>query len=172
MGAVVVRLPSRMIMVGPLKSLNLGSVYLPLPPFLGELEIKLIARMGRFLSCREWRHLQLPHSKGSGQRRCSFRVVSCLTTHTHTHTTCTNILRRTWFNKIGNREMYMNCAQVTITGGGSGLGIEYPQTFVAQIGTNECTVPEGIAVEFPHPGAVVQRGDGNKSAPPKGMDCV
>lgn len=65
----------------------------------------------------------------------------------------------------------MNCAAVTITGGGSGLGTAYPRTFVAQIGTNGCTIPEGIAVEFPNPGAVVQRGDGNKSAAPGGTDC-
>ncbi|XHG04206.1 hypothetical protein AWENTII_007484 [Aspergillus wentii] len=31
------------------------------------------------------------------------------------------LLSWTWFNKVGNREMYMNCAQVTI-GGGSNKG--------------------------------------------------
>lgn len=80
---------------------------------------------------------------------------------------------RTWFNKIGNREMYMNCAAVTISGGGAGLAPQdHPRTFVAQIGTNECSVPEGAAVEFPNPGAVVQRSADAKSVPPKGSDCV
>ena len=32
-------------------------------------------------------------------------------------------LLRTWFNKIGNREMYMNCAIVTISGSGAEDGI-------------------------------------------------
>lgn len=103
----------------------------------------------------------------------SFCILSVLPhSVTNPHTIITLNECRTWFNKIGNREMYMNCAPVTITNGGSGLGTDYPRTFVAQIGTNECTIPEGIAVEFPYPGLVVQRGDGNKSAPPKGTNCV
>lgn len=65
----------------------------------------------------------------------------------------------------------MNCAVVTITGGGSGLGKEYPRIFVAQIGTNNCTFLEGAPVEFPNPGAVVER-DGEKTLAPKGSDCV
>lgn len=67
--------------------------------------------------------------------------------------------------------MYMNCAAVTVTGGGAGLDTDYPRMFVAQIGTNECTVPEGVPVEFPHPGLVVQR-DSGKAALPKGAECV
>ncbi|KAI5847385.1 hypothetical protein DFP73DRAFT_630657 [Morchella snyderi] len=78
----------------------------------------------------------------------------------------------TWFNKIGNREMYMNCAAVTITGGGSGFAsmVDNPRVFVAQIGTNACTVREGVPVEFPNPGAVVVRGE--RGAPPNGTGCV
>lgn len=80
---------------------------------------------------------------------------------------------RTWFNKIGNREMYMNCAAVTITGGGAGLAApDHPRTFVAQIGTNGCSVPEGAPVEFPDPGVVVQRSPGAGAVLPKGADCV
>ncbi|RPB14274.1 hypothetical protein P167DRAFT_583844 [Morchella conica CCBAS932] len=78
----------------------------------------------------------------------------------------------TWFNKIGNREMYMNCAVVTITGGGSGFAsmVDNPRIFVAQIGTNACTVKEGVPVDFPNPGAVVVRGE--RGSPPNGTGCV
>lgn len=60
--------------------------------------------------------------------------------------------------------MYMNCAAITITGGGSGLsGPSFPDIFKANIG-NGCTTDEGD-LAFPNPGPNVQ-GSGGK--PPKG----
>jgi hypothetical protein len=57
-----------------------------------------------------------------------------------------------WFNEIGNREMYMNCAPVTITGGSSDTafldGLE--EMFVANI-AGECTTGPGI-LNIPNPG--------------------
>ncbi|KFY68934.1 hypothetical protein V496_00685 [Pseudogymnoascus sp. VKM F-4515 (FW-2607)] len=63
----------------------------------------------------------------------------------------------TWFNKIGNREMYMNCARVTI---GVGSGTETtafnsrPNVFVANVGNigNNCGTSENTDVDFPYPG--------------------
>ena len=117
----------------------------------------------------------------------------------------------TWFNRIGNREMYMSCAAVTITkpepepepepeldyplqeqisvspqcsntadllivqsnegvytkqidasSSGYGNGLEdFPDILVAQLeGLNNCYIPEGEQVEFPHPGRNVYRGAG------------
>ncbi|KAL7936029.1 hypothetical protein V8C35DRAFT_247417 [Trichoderma chlorosporum] len=69
----------------------------------------------------------------------------------------------TWFNNIGNREMYMNCAAVTITAGkkraASTSFSSLPDIFVANVGNNICTY-EGKDVMFPSPGPDVD----NKSA--------
>ncbi|KAL0635909.1 hypothetical protein Q9L58_005152 [Maublancomyces gigas] len=59
----------------------------------------------------------------------------------------------TWFNNIGQREMYMNCAAITITGGGAGLS-GLPEIFKANIGTQSpgCVTEENVDVQFPDPG--------------------
>ncbi|KAI5462194.1 hypothetical protein BGZ63DRAFT_355097 [Mariannaea sp. PMI_226] len=60
----------------------------------------------------------------------------------------------TWFNKVGNREMYMNCAAVTITGGSKKRDdalSDHPTIYVANVG-NSCTTLEGKDVQFPNPG--------------------
>ncbi|KAK9445407.1 endoglucanase [Metarhizium brunneum] len=64
----------------------------------------------------------------------------------------------TWFNKIGNREMYMNCAPISVTGsGGSSNYLDsLPDMFVANVG-NGCGVPEGTDVQFPDPGQDVDQ---------------
>ncbi|KAG8406162.1 hypothetical protein J3458_021489 [Metarhizium acridum] len=64
-----------------------------------------------------------------------------------------------WFNQIGNREMYMNCAHITIQGGqGNSSSAESfaawgsrPKIFVANV-HNGCGTLEGADVMFPHPG--------------------
>ncbi|KAB8232453.1 putative extracellular protein [Aspergillus alliaceus] len=73
------------------------------------------------------------------------------------------LLSWTWFNKIGNREMYMNCAQVTIGGSAKlaqtktltrrdGFG-SLPEIFQANDGgPGGCTTVEGEEVNFPLPG--------------------
>ena len=67
----------------------------------------------------------------------------------------------TWFNKIGNREMYMNCAVVTISGGQPGTQstsfVDRPGLFVANI--NGCKNTEGVDTKFPQPGPDVSLND-------------
>ncbi|KAJ5783195.1 hypothetical protein N7457_004969 [Penicillium paradoxum] len=88
----------------------------------------------------------------------------------------------TWFNKVGNREMYMNCAMVSIGGSGNremnhppNQRVEakpkhhtknnknnksakssfsgLPELFVANVDqTGKCVTIEGEAVHFPQPG--------------------
>ncbi|KAK4121763.1 lytic polysaccharide monooxygenase [Parathielavia appendiculata] len=87
----------------------------------------------------------------------------------------------TWNNNIGNRELYMNCAAVTIGPGSAKRDVEEernltqrataafssrPQVFLANI-NNGCTTTEGSDVQYPNPGPDVVTG-GSKLAPPVG----
>ncbi|KAK4246711.1 hypothetical protein C7999DRAFT_41867 [Corynascus novoguineensis] len=69
----------------------------------------------------------------------------------------------TWFNNLGNREMYMNCAVVDIAAaigslsgvnGGDSVPVAFanrPALFVANIG-NGCRTVDSTNVQFPNPG--------------------
>ncbi|KAK4202062.1 hypothetical protein QBC40DRAFT_338702 [Triangularia verruculosa] len=76
----------------------------------------------------------------------------------------------TWFNQLGNREMYMNCAVVDIVGGdgkggGKGGWSRKPEVFKANVG-NGCSTVERFDVLFPNPGDdVVKGGEGRFAAP-------
>ncbi|KAM5355587.1 hypothetical protein ACJ41O_002233 [Fusarium nematophilum] len=73
----------------------------------------------------------------------------------------------TWFNQIGNREMYMNCAAVTIGGGSAKRAnalASRPAMFVANV-NNGCTTKEGSDLEFPDPGPDTDNDSSNTSGP-------
>jgi hypothetical protein len=64
------------------------------------------------------------------------------------------ILSWTWFNTVGNREMYQNCVNVDIAGG-SGTG-SFPPLFVANLASvNDVKTTENFDVAFPEPGEFV-----------------
>lgn len=79
----------------------------------------------------------------------------------------------TWQNEVGNREFYMNCAQVGIQGSSSvqrrseALN-SHPQIWVANLpGVNSCTTTEGVDPVYPNPGCdVVYGGRYSASSPP------
>lgn len=69
-----------------------------------------------------------------------------------------------WHNNIGNREMYMNCAHVTIGGSNRGSLSGRPDIFVANVNKG-CSTVEGSDVLYPNPGPVVEN-TSSRSAPP------
>lgn len=82
-----------------------------------------------------------------------------------------------WFNRIGNREMYMNCAVVSTRGAAQGVRAQQPAVayssrpalFVANV-ANGCATTEGSDVQFPNPGPDVAR-IGSQTLPPVGGTC-
>lgn len=96
-----------------------------------------------------------------------------------------HVLAWTWHNQIGNREMYMNCAAVTLTtvGGGSSSGgvqkkmaraaayASRPGIFIANVGAagGGCTTEETFDVEYPEPGPDVVNESSKSKAPSCGI---
>lgn len=117
-------------------------------------------------------------------------VVEC-STNASTTTACVNefpftippgvknghaIMAWTWFNTIGNREMYMNCMNVELTGGDGSEVPDFPELFVANQGHlgNHCPTTERFNVKFPKPGEyVTTKTEGNPYplAVPTGRGC-
>ncbi|KAF1986543.1 lytic polysaccharide monooxygenase [Aulographum hederae CBS 113979] len=65
------------------------------------------------------------------------------------------VLAWTWFNNVGNREMYMNCAAVTFSGGKDKIDT-LPNMFVANLAAvDSCPTTESMNVQFPNPGKYV-----------------
>ncbi|KAI9825959.1 MAG: hypothetical protein M1826_006850 [Phylliscum demangeonii] len=93
----------------------------------------------------------------------------------------------TWFNKIGNREMYMNCARITITASGPTTKMardlarpvrrrdqsafdRLPDVFKANIGSQSagCSTKDSADVDFPNPGQSVDHFGSAAPVPPVG----
>ncbi|GJN85797.1 hypothetical protein PLIIFM63780_009371 [Purpureocillium lilacinum] len=86
----------------------------------------------------------------------------------------------TWFNKVGNREMYMNCAPLTVTGSGGSDSFmnTLPNMFVANLGPadHRCGTKSGTDLKFPDPGQNVVQLNGatnafNPPEPTGGAPC-
>lgn len=81
----------------------------------------------------------------------------------------------TWFNKVGNREMYMNCAPVTVSGGADNNDAydKLPTMFVANLPREECSVPDSMNMVFPEPGDSVQTAESSALASTlSGSNCA
>lgn len=80
------------------------------------------------------------------------------------------LLAWSWFNLVGNREMYMNCAPVTINNSSGGDIGSLPDLWVANVG-NGCGTEEGKEVVFADPGEEVQYGGTVKPDSPVFPTC-
>ena len=92
----------------------------------------------------------------------------------------------TWFNRIGNPQMYMNCAPVTVTGGSSkrdslddlmfstnlSKRTTFPPMFVANINNGCATQNDDEDLRFPEPGNFIQFAGNNSLVPPSGTNCA
>ncbi|SMQ46600.1 unnamed protein product [Zymoseptoria tritici ST99CH_3D7] len=60
----------------------------------------------------------------------------------------------TWYNKIGNREVYQNCAPIQITGGSASKEVyeSLPNLYLINLPTSECSTVETTDLEIPVPG--------------------
>lgn len=72
----------------------------------------------------------------------------------------------TWFNEIGNREMYMNCAPIEVTGGTNNLDVfnSLPDMYVINLPSTECASEDSKDVVFPNPGKYVTTAASDKLA--------
>jgi hypothetical protein len=110
---------------------------------------------------------------GDGASTYTFKIPQGVKTNTPA------TLAWTWFNKIGNREMYMNCAPVTFTGGSSkrdsydnatmleARDSSFPAMFTANIG-NGCRTADSADLAFPNPGPVLDKFGSAAYTPPVG----
>ncbi|GAA5891746.1 hypothetical protein JCM8208_002871 [Rhodotorula glutinis] len=72
----------------------------------------------------------------------------------------------TWFNLVGNREEYMNCAIVDIQGSSTAKSFTGPGLFRANTLGDTCITTEGKTPVFPNPGSSVSYGAGMSSSSP------
>lgn len=63
----------------------------------------------------------------------------------------------TWFNYMGNREMYMNCAPISITGGSDNKDYyeSLPDMLVANVPATDCKTEDNTDPQVPNPGDFV-----------------
>jgi hypothetical protein len=63
----------------------------------------------------------------------------------------------TWFNRVGNREMYMNCAPISITGGSDSKDYygTLPDMLVANVPATDCRTEDSKDAQPPNPGTFV-----------------
>ena len=93
------------------------------------------------------------------------------------------ILAWTWYNNVGNRELYMNCVNTQIAGGDGSEDAEFPSMFVANMaGINQCPTTMYTAIQFPFAGkykttktadgAAAKTASAYPLAIPSGPDCA
>ncbi|TKA81458.1 hypothetical protein B0A55_02922 [Friedmanniomyces simplex] len=80
-----------------------------------------------------------------------------------------------WYNRIGNRELYSNCAPLEISGGSDDRSVfdALPNAYLINLPTSECSSQEMGDTEIPNPGnAVVVKFGGTSSLAATGPSCA
>lgn len=72
----------------------------------------------------------------------------------------------TWFNRAGDREMYMNCAPISVSSNESDTDLldTLPDMFLANLPSTTCSTVENFDYAFPDPGDSVETGSKAKIA--------
>ncbi|KAF2769174.1 hypothetical protein EJ03DRAFT_272726, partial [Teratosphaeria nubilosa] len=66
------------------------------------------------------------------------------------------IMSWTWFNTVGNREIYQNCVNADLTGGDGSEMEEFPTMFVANLeSVDTCPTTQSVDLQFPFAGKYV-----------------
>ena len=78
-----------------------------------------------------------------------------------------------WNNRVGNREAYMNCAPITVSGGSDSLDYydSLPNLFLANLPSSECEVPESASLKVPNGGQFVLQAPQESLIAPSGPKC-
>lgn len=79
-----------------------------------------------------------------------------------------------WYNKIGNREVYMNCAPITVTGGSESKDVfdSLPNLYLINLPATECGTQDTSDVVVPDPGKDVVTGALATFKSPTGSSCA
>lgn len=79
-----------------------------------------------------------------------------------------------WYNRIGNREIYMNCAPLDVTGGSDKMDYydSLPNAYIINLPTSECSTVETTNQEIPFPGQFILKDDSTSVAAASGPSCA
>ena len=81
-----------------------------------------------------------------------------------------------WYNRIGNREIYQNCAPIDVTGGSDSKQLydSLPEWYIINLPTSDCSTVEETDQIIPNPGQYIIKntGEGNKLGGATGPKCA
>jgi len=79
-----------------------------------------------------------------------------------------------WYNRIGDREIYMNCAPLDVTGGSDKLDFynSLPNAYIINLPTTDCASFDNVDAKIPFPGQYVMSNTFTSIAAATGPSCA